>query len=129
MKQRSITLQILWWTEIIVSLRVLLFFLPVLINQYITPQIAPPRSEDWGIVFMTFAMLLYLLTGVSSLMGMRLWRFFHVLSCAVVAVMTWGYWQMLLQSGVEMKMVYIVPLVIAVVITIIVFWQREPKNS
>jgi hypothetical protein len=129
MQPRSIALQILWWTEIIVSLRILLFFLPVLINKYISPQVAPSHIEDWGAVFLTFALLCYLLTGVLSLMGTRLWRLFHLLSVAVVVVMTLGFMQILSKANAPIKIAYFFPLIISVVIAVLVLLQKENKTA
>ena len=75
MKANSLGLQILWWAEIVVGARALLFFVPVMINKWQMRGMSPYVLEDWCLWVVTFASLLYFLSCYSFLLLVPAWDY------------------------------------------------------
>ncbi len=121
MSKPSVGAIILWWMEAIVSIRVLLFTVPVLINKQMT---ALPEGFGGGegfIVMITVAAALYLFTGLASIIGHKLGQVFHYLAAGVVVVMTAGL--VIKSSGAAggFHAGYLVPSIIAIVFSVLAF--------
>ena len=66
MNKPSVGATILWWLETIVSIRVLLFTVPVMINRQMTAAQPGAGKEDGFILMITVAAALYLFTGLAA---------------------------------------------------------------
>lgn len=117
MSKPSVGATILWWLEAIVSIRVLLFTVPVLINRQMTAIPEGAAGDDGFILMITVAAGLYLLTGLSSILGHKLGQVFHYLAVGAVLIMTVGL--VIKTSGAAggFHAGYLVPSVIAIVFT------------
>lgn len=109
MKANSLGLQILWWAEIVVGARALLFFVPVMISKWQLRVLTPYALEDWFLWVATFASLLYFLIGIVSLLGHKLWRVFHAVAMLIVMLLTFGLWNMSAQRHIFFPLFYLLP--------------------
>jgi hypothetical protein len=114
----SLKLKILWWAEVIISARALVFFVPVLIDKYLTKSFVQGLLDHLFIVVAAFAALFYLFIGIVSLLGHKFWRLFHFVGVAVVASLTAGLCDVVQRVHMPLKPVYFVPMIFAVVITL-----------
>jgi len=120
MKKQSIGLTVLLWCEIIVSARVLLFTIPVLINKHKMAN-GVFSVNDWFIIVVSMAALLYFIVGVASLGGHRFWKFFHYLATALIAILTIGIFKLVASSGAsQQSFVFYVPFVVSVIVTFLI---------
>lgn len=121
MKANSLGLQILWWAEIVVGARALLFFVPVMISKGQIRSVSPYALEDWFMWVAAFASLLYFLIGIVSLLGHNLWRIFHVLAMLIVALLTFGLWNVSTRQQVSLPLFYLLPAAWALFLTAAVY--------
>ena len=111
MKANSLGLQILWWAEIVVGARALLFLIPVMISKWQLRGLSPYALEDWFMWVAAFASLFSFLIGIVSLLGHKLWRIFHVVAMLIVTLLTFGLWNMSTQRQVSPPLLYLLPAV------------------
>jgi hypothetical protein len=90
MNGKSIGLIILWWCEAIISVRVLLFSLPVIINKSQAKIFDLQALNDRFIVVMSATALLYFVVGVASICGYRYWKAIHYLAAIFTVLLTVG---------------------------------------
>ena len=83
MEGRSVGLKILWWAETILALRVLLFTIPVMINQYSQNNSLLSDPNGLFIVLLTVIAALYCVVGILSILGSRFWKAAHYLAVAL----------------------------------------------
>lgn len=114
----SLKLKIVWWAEVIISARALVFLVPVLINKYITKSFVPGLLDNLFIVVVAFAALFYLCVGIVSLLGHKFWRSFHFMGVTVVAALTAGLCHVVRTAHMPLKSVYFVPMIFVAVITL-----------
>ena len=117
MKANSLGSQILWWAEIVVGARALLFLVPVMVSKWQLRSSAAYALEDWFMWVATFASLLYFLIGIASLLGHKLWRVFHAVAMLIVILLTFGLWNMSTQRQVSLPLSYLLPAVWALFLT------------
>ena len=67
MDNKFLGLRILWWTEMVVSVRILFFTLPVVISKYGAKEFSPINLDDWFILVVTLAAFLYMAVGMASI--------------------------------------------------------------
>ncbi len=120
----SLKLKILWWTEVIISARALMFFVPVLIDTYLTKGFVPGLLDHLFMVVAAFAALFYLFIGFISLLGHKLWRLFHFVGVLVVASLTAGLCHVVRQARMPVKFIYFVPVILAVMIIAGIIWGQ-----
>ena len=111
MKASSLGLQILWWAEIVVGARALLFLIPVMISKWQLRGLSPYALEDWFMWVAAFASLFSFLIGIVSLLGHKLWRIFHAVAMLIVTLLTFGLWNMSTQRQVSLPLLYLLPAV------------------
>ena len=111
MKANSLGLQILWWAEIVVGARALLFLIPVMISKWQLRSLFPYALEDWFMWVAAFASLFSFLIGIVSLLGHKLWRIFHAVAMLIVTLLTFGLWNMSTQRQVSLPLLYLLPAV------------------
>lgn len=121
MKADSLGLQILWWAEIVVGARALLFFVPVMISKWQLRSSSAYALEDWFMWAAAFASLLYFLIGIVSLLGHKLWRIFHAAAMFIVMLLTFGLWNMSTQQQVSLPLLYLLPAVLVLFLTAAVY--------
>ena len=118
MPQRSLAFIILGGIEIIVSLRVLFFCLPVLINNYRLHVFSSNIAADGFIVISTISSIVYLMVGLVTLLRYRLWRFFHYLAVIVIVILTLGLMKLIMGTPGAYSPVYFFPLIFSLAVLI-----------
>ena len=88
MGEKSVGLKILCWSEIIISLRVLLFSIPVMINKHSAGSFSLSNLEDQFIGILSLTAVLYFVVGIMSLSGNKLWKAAHLLAVVLVLFAT-----------------------------------------
>lgn len=130
MPAKPLGLQMLWWAEIVVSARALLFLLPVMINKWQDQSLSPHSADDWFLWVATFASLFYLLVGIVALLGHRLWKMFHYVAALVVVALTAGLVNKTVENHAAVNSAYWFPLIFAVIMTIgIAVFQAKPQRA
>ena len=129
MKANSLGLQILWWAEIVVGARALLFFVPVMISKWQLRSLSPYALEDWFMWVAAFASLFYFLIGIVSLLGHKLWRVFHAAAMLIVMLLTFGLWNISTQRQVSLPLLYLLPAVWALFLTAAAGLSRFKRES
>lgn len=109
MKSNSLGLQILWWAEIVVGARALLFLAPVMISKWQIRSLSPAALEDWFLWVAMFASVLYCFIGIVSLLGHKLWRVFHAVAMVIILLLTFGLWNISSQQQVSLPLSYLLP--------------------
>ncbi len=118
LRSKSLGLTILWWAEIVVGARTLLFFVPVMINKCLMKSFLPAVIEDRFIAGVSLTALLYFIVGIVSLSGSKLWRLFHYLAAALTVFWTVGLYNVMVHTRTPPAWEYFVPTLVAVVTTL-----------
>lgn len=121
MKSNSLGLQILWWAEVVVGARALLFLAPVMISKWQVRSLSPAALEDWFLWVAMFASVLYFFIGIVSLLGHKLWRVFHAVAMVIVLLLTFGLWNISGRQQVPLPFFYLLPAVWALLLTAAVY--------
>jgi hypothetical protein len=117
MDRKSVGLIILLWVEAIISLRVMLFSVPVMINQYLEKSFALSGLNDRFIAVMTATVSLYCIVGIVSILGYRFWKATHYLALILTFVLTFGSLYAFDQPPATVHISYFVPLIFATLFT------------
>lgn len=117
MSEKSVGLTIVWWVEAIISIRVLLFSIPVIINKCSAKSFVLSDLNDRFIAVMTATALLYCIVGITSVLGFRYWKVTHYLAVILISVLTAGSLYAFDQPSVIVNYNYFVPLIFATVFT------------
>jgi len=88
MDGKSVKLVILWWSEMIISLRVLLFSIPVFINKYLAKSFSLADINDRFIAVISVTALLYFGVGLISIIGSKNWKVFQYSAAFIVLALT-----------------------------------------
>ena len=88
MRGKSIGLVILWWSEVIISLRVLLFTVPVIISNVSGGNLAGPDKESGIIFLLTLTAVFYLFCGLASIAGFKFWKWLHFAAVMLTGLLT-----------------------------------------
>lgn len=130
MDQKTLSLKILWLAEVIISIRVLLFSIPVSVSRLRTENPPPISNDDRFIFLLMMAALLYLVIGVASLMGHKLWRFFHYLGAVTVGILTTNFIITLNTFKASIEPVYFLPVFISFAgFCYVLFTKASVKDS
>lgn len=124
MKSNSLGLQILWWAEVVVGARALLFLAPVMISKWQVRSLSPAALEDWFLWVAMFASVLYFFIGIVSILGHKLWRVFHAVAMVIVLLLTFGLWNISGRQQVPLPFFYLLPAVWALLLTAAVYSIR-----
>jgi len=125
MQSKSIGLTILCWVEVIAAIRILLFTIPVFISQARSSHLVQVSSTDDAFMRMvTFWAVLYLLIGVSSLLGHRLWKMFQYGAAAAALISTAIFLNSVFRSGGSVEVIYLLPGIVSVILAAVVATQK-----
>ncbi len=120
MEKKSVGLRILCWGEIVVSLRVLLFSLPVMINKNSAGSFSLDNLDDRFIGLLTLTAVLYFFVGVLAITGNKLWKAVHYLAVVLVLLFTLATVKVSGQAlALESTGYYSLPLLFSVIITVL----------
>jgi len=120
MKGKSVGLTIIWWLEAIISIRVMLFSVPVMINKCLAKSFALSNLNDRSIAVMTAAALLYCIVGIVSISGFRFWKVIHYLALVLTFALTVGSLYVYDQPSSTVNLSYFIPVMVATVYTALV---------
>ncbi len=118
MGKKSVGFKILCWSEIIISLRVLLFSIPVMINKYSAGSFSLSNLEDQFIGILSLTALLYFIVGVMSLSGNKLWKAAYLLAVVPVVFFTLASVKISGQSLTAENGYFALPLLFSVIATV-----------
>ncbi|GEM_PF-2909670 len=130
MKANSLGLRILCWAEVVVGARALLFFVPVMISKWQLRSLNSYALEDRFLFAATVASLLYFVVGIVSLLGLRLWRVFHVAVMLIVLALTFGLWNAGSQQNISLPLSYFLPAGWAIMVTMGAYsFKPKPQRA
>jgi len=117
MSEKSVGLMIVWWGEAIISLRVMLFTIPVMLNKYLAKSFALSDLNDRFIAVMTATALLYFIVGIVSIFGFRYWKAAHYLAMIATFLLTLGSLYAFDQPQASVSLNYFTPVIFATAAT------------
>jgi len=117
MNERSVGLTIVWWGEAIISLRVMLFSIPVMLNKYLAKSFVLLDLNDRFIAVMTATALLYCIVGIVSILGFRSWKVAHYLALIAAFLLTLGSLYAFDQPQASVSLNYFAPFIFATTAT------------
>lgn len=117
MNGKSVGLTILWWVEAIISIRVLLFSIPVMLNKYLAKSFELSDLNDRYIAVMTVTALLYGIVGIISIFGFRFWKMTHYLAAILTFALTVGSLYSFDQPAQTVNLIYFAPFIVATILT------------
>ena len=118
MKPQNIVLRVFWWAEIILAARILLFFLPITIKHLFAHSSSMNFAIDFFVLLVTFGALLFLVAGIASVLGSRLWRFWHYWAAALIFLLTSNLYHLIKTTGAELSLYYFYPVLFSSLIGI-----------
>ena len=122
-----LSLRMIFFAEVIVALRVLFFTVPVMISGS-TQDKSPADIDDRFILILTLICALYLMVGIISMLGHRLWRFFHYLASGVVLMLTAAFIQFVVGMKGEVSFFYLLPIIVSAVILLCVSFIPRSRS-
>ena len=117
MNEKSVGLTIAWWVEAIISLRVMLFSIPVMLNKYLAKSFVLSDLNDRFVAVLTATALLYCIVGIVSILGFRYWKAAHYLALIATFLLTAGSLHAFDQPQATVGLNYFGPVIFAVVAT------------
>jgi hypothetical protein len=118
MEKKSVGLTILCWSEVIISLRVLLFSIPVMINKNSAGNFSLSVLEDQFIGILSLTAVLYCIVGIMAIMGNKLWRAAHLLAVVMVLCFTLASAKISGQALGSENTYFALPLLFSVIVTV-----------
>lgn len=129
MEKKSVGLTILFWSEIIISLRVLLFSLPVMINKYSAGTLSLSNIGDQFIIILSLTAVLYFVAGILAVTGNVFWKAAHILAVVLVLGGTLASAKISGQAlGAENKY-FVLPLLFSVMLTVLTSIMGRAKKA
>ena len=129
MSKNPVGLIILWWSETIISLRVLLFSMPVMINKYSSGHFSLSNMDDRFMALLSLTALLYFVVGILSISGFKFRQGIHYAAVIVVLLLTVGSLYLSNQLVTKTDPYYFLPLLFSVVIIALAGILRKTKQS
>ena len=129
MKQRSITLHILLWCEMIVAARVLVFTLPVMIKKYSQGSAGFAGVEGWTILALTLIGLYYLATGLASVLKLRGWKLFHYLGTVLTATLIFSLAVKIAEENSSVSLFFFIPVVLSLGLSLAVLLIKDQEKA
>jgi len=120
MKSNPILLKIIFWCEMIIAARVLVFTVPVLLNGYTQGGLVLAGSEGATVLTLTWIALYYFMTGLASALGLRGWRLFHYLGTVLTLVLVFSLIKRVIEFNASASAAYYIPVVLSIVLSLLV---------
>jgi len=117
MREKSVGLTVVWWMETIVSLRVLLFSIPVLLNKNLANSFVLSDLNDRFIAVLTTTALLYCIVGIASILGFKFWKATQYIAMIAALLLTVGSLYVFDQPSASVSWNYFTPVIFATVVT------------
>ena len=106
---RSVGLKILFWSETIISVRILLFTIPVMMNKIVAKSFHLSNGNDSFIALLSTTAVFYVFVGIASILGFRYLKAVHYLAAVVTLSLTVGSLNLLDQSSASAGVHYFYP--------------------
>ena len=119
MEKKSVGLTILCWSEIIISLRILLFSIPVMINKHSAGSLSLSNFEDQFIGILSLTAALYFLVGLMSITGNKFWKAAHLLAVVLVLSFTLASVKVSGRAMASENAYFSLPLLFSVIATVL----------
>ena len=129
MEGKSVGLRILCWSEAIVSLRVLLFTIPVMINRNSSGAFSMSNLDDRFMAVLSLTAILYFLAGILAISGYKLWKAAHILAVVLVALATMATVKVAGAPLTSANAYYASPLLFAVIVTVLAGILGKTKKA
>ncbi len=129
MGTQSLGMKVLFGLEIVVSLRILLFTIPVVISRWMQKIFSAGYVDDWMILVSTVIAFFYLVVGVSSMSGHRLWKIFHYMAAIVTAMLTFGFLNLIVSVHEAPTFFHMLPTVMALSIALVIAVSGQEKKA
>ena len=118
MERKSVGLNILWWVEAVISLRVLLFTAPVLANKWMGKSLTVSAVDDQLILVLTITAVYYLVIGAVSIIGFAYWKVLHFLGVVFIFILTVGSFNAAGQELASLGLFYYSPIIFSALVTL-----------
>lgn len=119
MRSNAVGIQIFWWGEVILSMRVLLFTLPVLLHKWTVGSLSTSDVSDSFILVISLCACLYLFVGLLGVLGNRKWKLFHFIAAFTVFILSACFLYKLNAANSLVVTGYFVPSILAVISVIL----------
>jgi hypothetical protein len=119
MEGKSVGLKILCFAEVIISLRVLLFSIPVMISRNSAGVFSMTNLDDRFMAVLSLTAILYCLAGSMAIAGSKLWKAAHYLAVVFVALATLATVKVAGAPLSSFDSYYALPLLFAVIFTVL----------
>ena len=129
MKERSVGFVILCFSEVIISLRVLLFTIPVMINKNSAGTFSMDVMDDRFIAILSLTAVLFVLAGILAIAKSKIWKAAHILAVVLVALATLATVKVSGQPLTSENGYYALPLLFAVIATVLTAILGRPKKT
>jgi len=129
MEGKSVGLRILCWAETIISLRVLLFSVPVMINKNSAGTFSMANLDDRFMAVLSLTAILYCLAGIMAIAGSKLWKAAHIHGVVLVAAATLATVKVAGGPLNSSNAYYILPLLFAVILTVLTAILGRAKKA
>ena len=129
MGEKSVGLKILCWSEMIISLRMLLFSVPVMINKNSAGTLSMANLDDRFTAVLSLTAVLYFIAGVMAIAGYKLWKAAHILAVVFVALATLATVKTTGGPLTSADSYYAMPLLFAVIVTVLTAILGRAKKA
>jgi len=121
MQSRSIIIKILYWLEVIISARILLFTLPVLLNNLTKGHFSFSNPEDFFITTLTVLGVYYFCVGIVAILEKPAVRLLHILGLILIAGLTAVLLRNIsVTSDAQFETYHFIPIFLSILFTLIV---------
>jgi hypothetical protein len=121
--------QILWASEMIISLRVLLFSIPVIINQYTSHTFSLSNVDDRYMVLLSWTAVIYFMVGMVSYAGFTFWKAVHYLAVVLIGLLTFGSLDVVQRLSASPGVYYYVPFLCSIFVAMLAGASRGTTRT
>lgn len=129
MGEKSVGLKILCWSEVIISLRILLFSFPVMINKNSAGTFSMSNLDDRFMAILTLTAVLYFIVGILSISGNKLWKAAHYLAVVFIVLATLATVRVTGGPLTSTDSYYALPLLFSVIVTVLTGILGKTKKA
>jgi len=129
MNKKPMIVTIFLWVEMILAARVLLFTIPVLISKNLMNTMSSINAQDWFILTATIISLMFFVVALSSVLGHKLWKIFHLVALVTSLLLTLGLVNRVMVVNEPVAMIYLAPFIVALFFTVVVILSARKVGS
>ncbi|MBL8013440.1 MAG: response regulator [Candidatus Omnitrophica bacterium] len=125
MNKKTIVLKIFFFCEVVIMLRILLFEIPVLMDQFNRIDTPSRQIESYFIIFLLVVAVAFVFSGLAGALRNQTWKLLHITASVITAAGTVVLWQAQQSLSPNMPSFYFVPLVYALFVLVVIFIYRK----